>query len=73
MWGSLDKNNNMVLNYKLISLPLDLINYVIIHELCHSLQFNHSKRFWAEVKSFCPNYKECNNQLKFLSYVLKDE
>lgn len=55
-WGSCSSTGNIALNYKLIFLPMPLARYVIIHELCHTRHFNHSKRFWALVAQFDPNF-----------------
>ena len=42
----------------------DVIDYVLIHELCHTKVKNHSKNFWKEVEKYCPNYKELRKKLK---------
>lgn len=44
--------------------PPEVIDYVVVHELCHRKQMNHSKAFWDEVASVCPDYKEAKNWLK---------
>jgi predicted metal-dependent hydrolase len=67
-WGSCASNGNIALNCKLIFLPLHLVRYVLIHELCHTRHFNHSKRFWHLVSQFDPNFalhrREINAQYK---------
>lgn len=73
VWGSLDRNKNMKLNIKLLLLDKKLVEYVIIHELCHGLQFNHSKNFWSEVEKCCPNYKSLRGELQKYSFVLKEK
>ena len=70
VWGSFDRQYNMKLNHKLIVLPREIVVYVVIHELCHGLQLNHSPKFWANVKSFCPNYKKLRNALKMYAFLL---
>ena len=45
-------------------MPKQIIDYVVIHELCHIIHFNHSKLFWAEVSNFCPEYKNHKSWLK---------
>ena len=67
-WGYNRKGGGPLikLNFDLIKYSIDEIDYVIIHELCHFLEFNHSKNFWKYVKKYCPNYKE-------LQHVLKEE
>ncbi|CAM4422953.1 MAG: hypothetical protein LEGION0398_MBIBDBAK_00403 [Legionellaceae bacterium] len=56
-WGSCSKNKNIHLNAKLLFLPLPLIKHIIIHELCHTIQFNHSPAFWHLVSQFEPDYQ----------------
>ena len=58
-WGYCNKRQELIkLNSELIKYSIDEIDYVIIHELCHFLEFNHSKNFWNYVKKYKPNYKE---------------
>ena len=71
-WGSCNNKGKILLNIKLIHLEEDIIDYVIIHELCHIKEFNHSKKFWSLLKKYCPNYKEIKNRLKGFSYILTD-
>lgn len=71
VWGSMDRNQNMKLNIKLLLLPKEIVEYVIIHELCHEIEFNHSKNFWAKVKKYCPNYKALRKELEIYRAVLK--
>ena len=56
-WGSRSSSGTISLNIGLVRLPNHLIDYVIIHELCHVTHMNHSPAFWAEVYKYCPNYK----------------
>ncbi len=64
-WGYNRKADKVVmLNSELIKYSVDEIDYVIIHELCHFLEFNHSKNFWNYVKKYKPNYKENKKVLK---------
>ena len=70
IWGSLDRKNNMKLNIILILLPFDLVEYVIIHELCHSIEFNHSKHFWNLVANYLPNYKVLRKKIKEYAFLL---
>lgn len=63
-WGSCSSNRTISLNWKLIMAPLDLIDYVIIHELAHLRHPNHSKDFWKFVGDFCPDYKKKRKELK---------
>jgi predicted metal-dependent hydrolase len=52
------------LNWRLIHLPLPLIDYVVAHELAHLEQMNHSPRFWAVVERLYPDYKVARSELK---------
>lgn len=57
-WGSCSGKNNLSFSLRLIMAPISVIDYVIVHELCHTIHHNHSKNFWNQVSKFCPNYKE---------------
>ncbi len=63
-WGSCSHANNINLNMHLIKLDNDLIDYVILHELCHTIEKNHSPRFWALVEKHMPDFKERRKKLK---------
>lgn len=63
-WGSCSSEKNISLNIKLIFLDSMLVEYILIHELCHTKHFNHSRDFWQLVGSFMPNYQECKDQIK---------
>lgn len=64
-WGYCNKRQELIkLNSELIKYSIDEIDYVIIHELCHFLEFNHSKNFWNYVKKYKSNYKENTKVLK---------
>ena len=62
-WGSYSSNGTVSLNVGLIQLPDKLIDYVLIHELVHSLHMNHSRAFWQEVERHVPNYKDLKRQI----------
>lgn len=69
-WGICYSNKNLSFNSLLFTMPMEIIEYVIIHELCHLKHLNHSKEFWALVEEHCPNYKETRIRLKELSRQL---
>ncbi|MCX7996590.1 MAG: M48 family metallopeptidase [Patescibacteria group bacterium] len=63
-WGSCSVRRNLNFNYRIAMVPPDLADYVIIHELCHLKEMNHSARFWALVAQYCPDYREKRRRLK---------
>lgn len=56
-WGSCSPNNNLSFNWCLIMAPLAVIDYVVVHELAHTMHKNHGKRFWQKVAKIMPDYK----------------
>jgi len=63
-WGSCSKKGNLNFNYKVALLSPQLADYIIVHELCHLGEFNHSKRFWILVTKTIPNYPEIRRELR---------
>jgi len=63
-WGSCSEKTGIRLNWRLIHLPLALIDYVVAHELAHLVEMNHSPRFWAVVEGLCPDWRELRRALK---------
>lgn len=63
-WGSCSSQQAISLNSKLIFLPSDLVHYVLVHELCHTVHFDHSPAFWSLVERFEPNYQTLRDRLK---------
>ena len=63
-WGSCGPKGNLSFNWRLIQAPVEILDYVVIHELAHLIERNHSKRFWAKVAEFCPNYHAARDWLK---------
>lgn len=57
-WGSCSSKGNLNFNYKIALLPSELQDYIIVHELCHLGQFNHSQKFWDLVRQMIPDYKK---------------
>lgn len=63
-WGSCSSKGNLNFNCLLMRTPDEIIDYVVVHELCHLKEMNHSPRFWAEVEKIFPDYKERRKWLK---------
>ncbi|OAS13328.1 M48 family metallopeptidase [Paenibacillus oryzisoli] len=57
-WGSCSSDKKLTFNYRLAMAPVEVIDYVIVHELCHLLHMNHDRSFWRRVGGIMPNYKE---------------
>ncbi|MHC1749657.1 MAG: M48 family metallopeptidase [Cellulosilyticaceae bacterium] len=62
-WGTCNNLKELTFNYKLSMAPIPVIDYVVIHELCHILHLNHDRSFWRKVGSFDTNYKEHEDYL----------
>lgn len=56
-WGSCSSLGNLNFNWVLIMAPLEVLDYVVVHELCHLVHMNHSKSFWKLVGNFCPDFR----------------
>ena len=63
-WGSCSSKGRISLNLKLLFLPPELVRYIMIHELCHTLHMNHSKQFWGAVARFDPDWQEHDRRMK---------
>lgn len=63
-WGSCTREGNLNFNCLLMMAPPEVLDYVVVHELCHRLEMNHSARFWAQVEKVMPNYKKHRKWLK---------
>lgn len=63
-WGSCSSKGNLNFNCLLVLFPDEVIDYVVVHELCHRKHMNHSKDFYAEVERVLPEYKKCQKWLK---------
>lgn len=73
LWGCCDYNTQTIhLNWQIILSPIKVVDYVVVHELCHLTHPNHSKRFWKKVEKFMPDFKEYRKWLKtnYLDMVL---
>ena len=71
LWGSCSSKNNINLNYLLIMAPMKVIDYVILHELVHTIHKNHSAKFWQKIETIMPNYKDARYWLNENGYKLR--
>ena len=63
-WGSCSARGNLNFHWKLILMPPAILDYVVVHELAHRIEMNHSPRFWAQVERILPDYRERRRWLK---------
>lgn len=63
-WGSCNSNRELMFNWQLMVAPVEVIEYVVIHEMCHMLHMNHDRSFWRLVGKLCPRYQEYESWLK---------
>ncbi len=63
-WGSCSQDGNLNFNYKVLFLTKEARDYIVIHELCHLKELNHSHRFWALVEQQVPNYKQLRRKIR---------
>jgi hypothetical protein len=68
-WGSCSSNKNLNFNYKIVFLEPHLADYIIVHELCHLKELNHSKRFWNLVGQCVPLYRDARRGLKNYVFI----
>ena len=70
-WGSCSRRGTISLNWRLIQTPVNVRDYIVIHELAHRLEMNHSERFWQQVERWCPDYTTAERWLKQHSKLLR--
>jgi hypothetical protein len=63
-WGSCTTSGTVRLNWQLVKMPLHLIDYVVVHELAHLVEMNHSAAFWRVVEAACPDYAKRRSELR---------
>jgi predicted metal-dependent hydrolase len=69
-WGSCSRLGNLNFNWRLIMAPIEVIDYVVVHELCHLKEMNHSPRYWALVEKVLPEHKKYRKWLRENHYLL---
>lgn len=65
-WGSCNSRKEITYHYLIATLPMELIDYIVVHELCHIYHMNHDRSFWRKIGSIMPDYK---NKVKMLEQV----
>lgn len=70
LWGSCSSNGSISVNWRLMLMPSDVVDYVLVHELCHLRHSNHSSRFWTLVTSCMPDFRERQRRLRRLQAQL---
>lgn len=68
-WGSCTGGDNIGFNWRLMMAPLQVVEYVVVHELCHIKEKNHSQNFWLLLDRYLPDCKDIRNQLKLLGHT----
>ena len=70
-WGSCSSNGELTYNWRIILAPHRIVDYVVVHELCHLLEHNHSPRYWKHVEHHVPDWRECRDWLKHHNLVME--
>ena len=63
-WGSCSSNGELTYNWRIILAPHRIVDYVVVHELCHLLEHNHSPKYWKHVEHYVPNWREHRDWLR---------
>lgn len=69
-WGTCDSNMQLTFNWRLAMAPREVIDYVVVHEMCHMVHLNHDRSFWRLVGKIMPDYKEKENWLTLSSWKM---
>lgn len=67
VWGSCSTLQNLNFNYRIAHVPSHLADYIVLHELCHTVEMNHSVRFWGLVAQFLPEWRKLRSELRKVS------
>lgn len=68
-WGSCSHKGDLSFNYRLAALPQHIADYIVVHEVCHILELNHSKEFWAQVARTVPEHKAIRKEIRELAMI----
>ncbi len=68
-WGSCSRQGHLSFNYKIAALPLALVEYIVVHEVCHLREMNHSQRFWDLVAREIPDHPALRKKLRHIAFV----
>ncbi len=71
LWGCCTPKNEIRYSYRLLYCPKEVLDYVVIHELSHTFQKNHSKAFWNKVQEYCPDWKQKRKYLKDNGFLME--
>jgi predicted metal-dependent hydrolase len=69
-WGTCDSNQRLTFNWRLAMAPSEVIDYVVVHEMCHMVHLNHDRSFWRLVGKLMPDYKEKENWLAYSNWKM---
>lgn len=70
-WGACTSSKKISFNYRLVMAPMESIDYVVVHELCHLLHMNHDRSFWRKIGSVLPDYKKRQEHLEKYGSLMK--
>ena len=68
-WGSCSRDGNLSFNYRLAALSPALVDYVVVHEICHRIAFDHSRVFWQAVEATIPNHRALRKELREIAFL----
>ncbi len=69
-WGSCSSKSKLAFNWKIIISPSRIVDYVVLHELCHLIHHNHGPKFWKSVERACPDFRDHKEWLRVHGHIL---